>query len=881
MTALIEGKYEVIAKIKEGGMGAIYKVRHVLLDEVRVIKVMRSQIEDDSEAQRRFLQEAKLATSLKHPNVATFIDFAQDRDHTFYMVMEFIEGVNLAEFVAENGTPPIPATLEIGIQTLAALGYLHKSGVVHRDISPDNMMLAKDANGRAVVKLIDLGVAKQTDSREGMTLTGAFVGKLKYASPEQLGALESGESIDGRSDIYSLGCVLYQTLSGQPPFGAEATLQAYLKHHLMSPPRSFEETDPEGRIPADVRAAVLKAMAKSRGERWATAEEFAEVLIAARDRMTGASVSSEIMRSITDGVARMAALKAPSENAGDIPRAREPLAGDVGVSETRAGSTAVWSDPPYATTPPPRVDATVPSTTTPVPRGTPGVDEDLSGRPIGRFALHELVAHGRTGPFYKAYDPVRGELIGLKLVGARDADTRRRLLRAGRIWLELKHPNLVTVFEVHPDYGGYTGVIASELVVGESLAHLRERPQPTVEQIVSIGVQLCEALAYMHARGVIHREVRPHNILVTVPEYRVKLLDSGIARHANPEIDAFTKTGVVVGDLSYASPELARGRVDQRVDLYAVGAILHELLTGQRLDSLGSWPSRLRLDSVASIPAALRTVVERALHPEPDRRFGSTQELAEALRAVVPGESRPPSLLPVVVTLHGIRTHAGWQRSFAEVATSAGLESHLDRWNFGYFSSIRFLLPWSRLAKVRWFRTTYETEFPTRFDSLERPSVIAHSFGTYILGNALLRYPYLRFRKVLLCGSILPTTFPWDALIERGQVQAVRNEYGTEDVWTKLVAWFVPGTGPSGIVGFRSEHARFEQKRYTFSHSEYFERGHMASQWVPFLKRRLDVLPPQDLRVSPPKSEQRPWGLYVLYAATLASVGALIRALVR
>ena len=209
-----------------------------------------------------------------------------------------------------------------------------------------------------------------------------------------------------------------------------------------------------------------------------------------------------------------------------------------------------------------------------------------------------------------------------------------------------------------------------------------------------------------------------------------------------------------------------------------------------------------------------------------------------------------------------------WQRAFAEVAGGAGLECRLDQWDFGYFSAPRFLAPWSRMAKVRWFRKTYETEFggalaATR--SMERPSIVAHSFGTYILGNALIRYPYLRFGRVLLCGSILPAKFPWDLLIERGQVQAVRNEYGTEDFWTRLVDVFVPGTGPSGRTGFQAKGVRLEQEKFTFSHSEYFERSHMESQWIPFLKRRFEIRPPQEMGVDPSKGDRHPWGLYAVY----------------
>ena len=258
----------------------------------------------------------------------------------------------------------------------------------------------------------------------------------------------------------------------------------------------------------------------------------------------------------------------------------------------------------------------------------------------------------------------------------------------------------------------------------------------------------------------------------------------------------------------------------------------------------GAIARRSSFDSPADeITPALRGVIARALDHDPVKRFASAYEFADALQSVVPHRTSAPSIANAVITLHGIRTRASWQRAFAEVANAGGLETRLDRWNFGYFSSLHFLLPWSRLAKVRWFRATFEMEFPGAHSSLSRPSIIAHSFGTYILGNALLRYPYLRFHKVLLCGSILPTTFPWDALIERGQIQAVRNEYGTADVWTKLVDWFVPRTGPSGIVGFRATHPRLEQERFAFGHSEYFERGHMTSRWIPFLKRRLDVTP--------------------------------------
>ncbi|HEY6066986.1 MAG TPA: protein kinase, partial [Thermoanaerobaculia bacterium] len=270
---LIEGKYEIIARIKEGGMGTIYKVRHRLLDEIRVVKVMRPQIGSDEELKRRFTQEAKTATRLKHPNIGAIQDFALDSDGMAYIVMEYIDGVNLTELLAASGPPGLGLTLEVAHQSLLALGFLHRKNVVHRDVAPDNLMLARDEEGGPQIKLIDLGIAKPLDKTIEMTSTGVFLGKLKYSSPEQLGGLEPGQTIDARSDLYSLGVVLYELLTGQLPFPGETPRELFAAH-LFKEPLPFSVTDPGGRVPEPVRAVVLKAIDKERGRRYASAEEF-------------------------------------------------------------------------------------------------------------------------------------------------------------------------------------------------------------------------------------------------------------------------------------------------------------------------------------------------------------------------------------------------------------------------------------------------------------------------------------------------------------------------------------------------------------------------------------------------------------------------------
>ena len=243
---------------------------------------MRQQLVEDEELKARFLREARLAIKLRHPNIAQLYDFTVDDDGTAFIVMEFIDGMTLEDVLAFHGPPPLGLALEIAQQSLRALGYLHLKGLIHRDISPDNLMLTADTDGQPLVKLIDLGIAKiqGTGGESHLTQTGTFLGKIRYAPPEQFGA-DGASMVDSRGDLYSFGVVLYELLTARFPIQGNDP-SSLIAGHLFRPPLDFAETDPAGRLSADLRAVVLKALAKSPDERFATAAELARALGAFR-----------------------------------------------------------------------------------------------------------------------------------------------------------------------------------------------------------------------------------------------------------------------------------------------------------------------------------------------------------------------------------------------------------------------------------------------------------------------------------------------------------------------------------------------------------------------------------------------------------------------
>jgi len=274
---VVADRYHILKKLGAGGMGTVYLAEHVKMGRKSALKVMNPGMNADPDAIARFNREAANASRLNHPNVCGIYDFGETPDGTIYLAMEFIEGASLTDVVEQAGVLPPSRAASIVHQTADALQVAHDAGIVHRDLKPDNIMVARNRDGSDLVKVVDFGIAKASSSdAQKVTKTGLVVGTPEYMSPEQL----AGDRLDGRSDIYALGLVAFNCLSGALPFAANSAQEAMIMR-LTDMPRTLAEVRPEIAWPAELQATLDLALTRDAADRYQSAAQFGRAFAAA------------------------------------------------------------------------------------------------------------------------------------------------------------------------------------------------------------------------------------------------------------------------------------------------------------------------------------------------------------------------------------------------------------------------------------------------------------------------------------------------------------------------------------------------------------------------------------------------------------------------
>jgi serine/threonine-protein kinase len=287
---VLDGQYKIESLLGKGGMGAVYLARHILLGDRVAIKILPPEVRNNAEWLRRFRREGQAARRFRHPNAVTVYDLRTAADGTIYMVMEYVEGKTLDQELKSRGRFTADEAFQILEPIMSVLNTAHEMGVVHRDLKPENIMIGSGQSGsHSSVKLLDLGIAKmreiagaETTGTTELTMAGQVLGTPYYMSPEQWGEIsrDGNPEIDGRTDIYSLGLVIYQLITGHRPYSA-TTLHELRREHVSVTPPPLSEKMPD--VPRPFSDAVTRAIAKDRGDRQATAGELATQLRASLD----------------------------------------------------------------------------------------------------------------------------------------------------------------------------------------------------------------------------------------------------------------------------------------------------------------------------------------------------------------------------------------------------------------------------------------------------------------------------------------------------------------------------------------------------------------------------------------------------------------------
>ena len=643
------GKYRILKPLAAGGMGAVYLAVTGAegMEKLLAIKVVRPHL-TDAEFIRRFEDEAKVVVRLDHGNLVQVFEVG-DVEGQMYMAMEFVEGRDLRAVwnrcVEKRVAFPLDVVVQITKDALRGLSYAHEYGgldLVHRDVSPPNLLVSFAGQ----TKVVDFGLAL-SNLKMQKTAPGLVFGKVSYMAPEQA----RGDKVDSRADLYALGIIVWELLTGRRLFPSSDNQAEDLVARSRGP---VVEAPSQAcsRVPKELDAVVLKALAPRPEDRFATARDMLRSL---------AEVQAALWPDLdTDRVATFMRLLYGDRIEAERTQAHELVVRSRSLGDGEDGG---------------RVKVTV---------------SGSEAAPLlgGRYRLGRMLGEGAMGQVFEAEHVDIGRRVAIKVLHRAYAKTEaavERFRREARAATRIHHRAIVEVLDFGTTDDGRCYYVM-ELLSGSCLADIIDDEGPLdLSRALGLGLQMCSALEAAHAAGVVHRDLKPGNIVVTHDDEGnevVKILDFGIAKWVDAPLGAQAKlTFGSVGTPKYMAPEQATGQpVDRRSDIYAIAVILYEMLTkktpfgeGLPQELLARKLQKPPLDITQfrpDLPQGLAASIMAALEKDPDRRPATAAEFAAKLSRYL-DQSNMPSRSPAFPVTASRAVPAGGPATLAEVDASS------------------------------------------------------------------------------------------------------------------------------------------------------------------------------------------------------------------